>query len=419
MRLEFPELFIRLFDTDWRYFVGWGGRNGLKSWSTAQALLIRGRKSPIRVLCAREIQNSIGESVHYLLKAQIAALGFDNFYTVTDTEIRGRNGTQFIFAGLRTNISKVKSYEDVDIVWIEEAANISKNSYDVLLPTIRKPGSQIIITFNPELDSDETYQRFIVNTPKDCIVVKSTYKDNKWMSAEQYALMEDCKSKDPLAYDNIWLGNCRQTVEGAIFAKELSKAEEEGRIGNFPYDSRYPVSTFWDLGWADNTSIWFLQIINHEFRIIDCYQSQFEKTAHYVEILQRKGYRYDRICLPHDSSNEHANADRTWLQIVKGSFPNASVYAGKRQRVEMRLEASKNMFPLLRFDKNGTTDGRNALAHYHFAIDPITQRATREPFHGPESNYADAFGYLCLECREPIVQAPKRSQANLPFWAKR
>ena len=141
MPSQFPSKLKFLFEPN-RYKVAYGGRGSGKSWGFARALLMQGTEKPMRILCAREIQKSIKQSVHTLLKDQIQALGLGQFYEVVETAIRGVNGTEFTFAGLATNtVESIKSFEGVDIVWIEEAQTVSKRSYDILIPTIRKPGS--------------------------------------------------------------------------------------------------------------------------------------------------------------------------------------------------------------------------------------------------------------------------------------
>lgn len=225
--------------------------------------------------------------------------------------------------------------------------------------------------------------------------------------------MEDQKKKNYQKYLEIWEGHCKAAVEGAIYAEALQKARDEGRIGDYPYDSRYPVSVFFDIGWGDHTSICFIQFIQGRLRFIDAYQNQFQKTPHYVGVLQEKKYNYDRIVLPHDGDNEHANADRTWVQIVRSAFPNANVYAGERRAVALRLEATKNMFDTVEINKPKCQDLLSALAHYHFAIDPVTGKTTREPFHGNESNYADSFGYACLEAKAPSKPRIKREASPI------
>ena len=144
-----------------RYKFIYGGRGAAKSWSVARALLLPGKAKPLRILCAREFQNSLAESVHRLLAEQIEELHLSGFYSVQKAVITGGNGTSFVFAGLRHKVSKIKSFEGVDIVWVEEGQTVSKHSFDVLIPTIRRPGSEIWVTFNPDLEEDDAWRRFV------------------------------------------------------------------------------------------------------------------------------------------------------------------------------------------------------------------------------------------------------------------
>src|SRR5690606_19695553 len=165
MLAEFPSKLKPLFQP-YRYKVAYGGRGATKSWGFARALLIQGAQRKLRILCTREVQKSIKDSVHSLLSDQIQAMGLGHIYQVLQTEIRGVNGTEFLFAGLSTQtVESIKSYEGVDICWVEEARAVSKRSWSILIPTIRKEGSEIWVSFNPELDTDETYVRFVVNPP--------------------------------------------------------------------------------------------------------------------------------------------------------------------------------------------------------------------------------------------------------------
>jgi phage terminase large subunit len=186
-RIRFPEPLRKLFEPN-RYKILYGGRGGAKSWGVARALLIIGAERPIRVLCAREFQSSISDSVHKLLSDQIELMGYGpgqkNFYEIEKATIKGKNGTEFVFAGIRHNVGRIKSYEGVDIVWVEEAENVSRNSWEVLIPTIRKAGSEIWLTFNPALESDETYQRFVVNPPPGALLLKLNWIDNPWFGGE-------------------------------------------------------------------------------------------------------------------------------------------------------------------------------------------------------------------------------------------
>lgn len=204
--VEFPPLFEPLFEPH-RYKVFYGGRGSGKSWSVAKALLVIGAQKKVRILCTRELQNSISDSVHRLLTDQISALGLSGFYEITQTAIRGRNGTEFIFSGLRHNSDKIKSFEGIDIAWVEEADRITEESWDILVPTIRSEGSEIWLTFNPTLPSDHVYKLFVHGeAPAGSVVVKVNWHDNPYFPAELKAEMEALRDSDPMKARHIWDG---------------------------------------------------------------------------------------------------------------------------------------------------------------------------------------------------------------------
>jgi len=203
-----PAVFGYLFKPA-RYKVAKGGRGSAKSWSYADALLITGMDSPLRILCAREIMHSIKESVYRLLCDRIKALGLEDFYTTTQTSITGLNGTAFIFAGLFRNVNQIKSLEGIDRVWVEEAESVSKESWDLLIPTIRKPGSEIWVTYNPQFEDDDTHQRFAVNPPEGAVVVHVNYDQNPYFPEVLRKEMEQDKARDKAKYETVWLGLAR------------------------------------------------------------------------------------------------------------------------------------------------------------------------------------------------------------------
>ena len=202
---EIPEVFAYLFAPS-RYKVAKGGRGSAKSWSYADALLLTGMETRLRVLCAREIMNSLKESVHRLLSDRIKALGLQDFYNVTERAITGINETNFIFAGLFRNVNQIKSLEGIDRAWVEEAESVSKESWDLLIPTIRKPGSEIWVTYNPQFEDDDTHQRFAVNPPDGAVVRHVNYDDNPYFPEVLRAEMEQDKARDKAKYETVWLG---------------------------------------------------------------------------------------------------------------------------------------------------------------------------------------------------------------------
>lgn len=209
-----PEYSEALFDPH-RYKVLYGGRGAAKSWSVARALLIKASSETKRILCTRELQTSIRDSVHQLLRDQIDAMGLPGFI-VTEREIRHTNGSVFLFEGLRYNVTKIKSLEGIDIVWVEEGERISAASWEVLIPTIRKAGSEIWVTFNPDRKEDSTYQRFVLRPPGNAFVRKVSADDNPWLSDELRAERTYLYSVDPDAAAHVWGGETREVSDAQI-----------------------------------------------------------------------------------------------------------------------------------------------------------------------------------------------------------
>ena len=237
--IVFPPAFEELFNPH-RYKVYYGGRGSSKSWSVARALLLQGYARPLRILCAREIQRSISDSVHKLLSEQLSILGLDGFYTITRDAIRGANGTEFIFKGLRMNPQEIKSTEGIDLCWVEEAQAVSAESWDVLIPTIRKPKSEIWLTFNPLDENDPTYQRFILHAPKDALVCKVNYDGNPAFPDVLRKEMEWLKERDYESYLHIWEGEVRKHSNAVIFAGRFRVEEFET-----PKDARFYHGADW------------------------------------------------------------------------------------------------------------------------------------------------------------------------------
>ncbi len=216
MDIDFPAPYEALFKP-YRYKVLYGGRGSGKSWSIARALLLQGVQRPLTILCTREVQNSINDSVHRLLREQIDELGLNDEYKVTQNSIYGRNGTEFIFKGLRFNVREIKSTEGVDIAWCEEAQAISAESWDVLIPTIRKEGSEIWISFNPLDEHDPTYERFVLSPPDTAFVRKVNYDENPYFPKVLESEMEWLKQRDYQSYLHVWEGEVRKHSNALVF----------------------------------------------------------------------------------------------------------------------------------------------------------------------------------------------------------
>jgi phage terminase large subunit len=412
-RAEFPIKLEGLFKKS-RYKVLHGGRGGAKSWGIARALLILGAKNPLRILCAREFMTSMRDSVHKLLCDQIESLGLLNFYEITQASIRGKNGTEFAFVGLKNNVANVKSYEGIDICWVEEAQTVSRLSWNVLIPTIRKAGSEIWVSFNPELETDETYQRFVATPPEDCISMRVNWYDNPWFPETLRMEKDALKARDEEAYNQVWEGLCRQTVDGAIFAKEMQQAEKDGRITKVPYDATKPVHAVFDLGWSDSTAIWFLQFVGMETRLIRYIEDSQKTISYYLATMQTFGYVYETIWLPHDAENKTlAAAGRSIDDIVRAAGFKTNILP--RVPILDSINAARTIFPNCWFDREHAADGLACLRHYRYEVDPDTKQFSRNPLHDHYSHGADAFRYIALMIKEP-VKRKKQQVATAGSW---
>jgi len=413
---EFPPKLKFLFEPA-RYKVAYGGRGGTKSWGFCRALLIMAAQRPMRVLCARETMQSIADSVHTLLKDQIGALGLEGYYEVQKAAILGRNGSQFAFCGLRHNIQQIKSYESFDIAWVEEAQAVSKTSWEVLIPTIRKEGSEIWVSFNPELATDDTYKRFIVAPPPGAVVQRLTWRDNPWLTDVLLAELEHLRQTDEAAYNHVWEGMCKTHVEGAIFAQELAAAEKEQRITRVAYDRTHPVDTYWDLGIGDATAIWFAQAFPWEYRLIDYLEGTGQPLAYYQKALQQRGYVLGTCFLPHDAQAKSLGSGKSIEELMRA--------AGYRVRIVPKLSvldginAARTLFPQCWFDAERCEGGLQGLRHYRWAPEGALGQQKREPLHDWASHPADAFRYFAVGIkgpRRPIIRAERPKQV-ITAWS--
>ena len=206
MNFELPEKLLFFLTEHKRYKVAYGGRGSGKSWTVARCLILLAMQSKVRILCTRQLQTSIKDSVHKLLSDSIAMLGLDKFFDITRDTIRCHNGSEFIFKGIQNNVNEIKSIEGINYCWVEEAQSVSEESWSILIPTIRQEESEIWVTFNPDRDEDATYQRFIKHSPPESIIQLVNYYDNAWFPDVLRKEMEYDKEVDYGKYEHVWLG---------------------------------------------------------------------------------------------------------------------------------------------------------------------------------------------------------------------
>lgn len=221
-KIRFLRAFKELFNESWRYIIFYGGRASGKSTSTALALLLRGRNKKLRILCTREYQNSIADSVHKLLKDLIEKYEFEDYEVMKDRITNTVTGTEFIFKGLHNNVTEIKSTEGVDICWVEEGQSITKESLDVLTPTIRKNGSQIIVTFNRLNELDPVYVHFVNGNPPKTYVAKVNYDvlESAGLLPDVIKLEIEADRADPSVFAHKWLGEPLSQNEKSIISRD-------------------------------------------------------------------------------------------------------------------------------------------------------------------------------------------------------
>ena len=392
LSLQLPEKLAGLYEPR-RYKVLHGGRGGGKSHGVAEALLDQAARNPLRVLCAREIQKSMRDSVHRLLRDKIVKLGLQSFYEITDTEIRGANGSLFLFTGLQSHtVDSIKSYEGVDIVWVEEAHGVSKRSWDVLIPTIRKDGSEIWLTLNPDMDTDETYTRFIARRSPDTWVQQINWRDNPWFPQVLDLERKKAKVDAPEDYEHIWEGKPRRVAEGAIYKHEIDALYAQERICPVPYDPGMPVHTVWDLGWNDAMTIGFVQRGPQDVRVIDYIEDSHRTLDWYVGQIEKRPYRWGTDYLPHDGKTKNFQTGKSTQQQLL-SMGRRNVVVLGTMSVEEGIKSARMLFPRCYFDQAKTTRLIECLRRYRRALHLKTDEPMA-PLHDEFSHGADMFRYI-------------------------
>ncbi len=439
IKAPFPEKALRLFEPA-PYKVMHGGRGGSKSWDFVRAALILGSYRPLYILCVREFQNSMAESAHKLISDQIVALGFHEHYAkdagpndkpipakykVLESEIVGVNGTRFVFKGIRTHAHAIKSMEGVDLCLVFEARLISHNSWENLLPTVRRDppfgpfgqGSEVWVEFNPDLTTDYTYQYWVADPPPGTIVIEINWQDNPYFPDFLRRQKDHMKASDLDSYNTVWGGKTRRVLKGAIYAKELQAAIDDGRINNdIKYNRMAGVVIAMDLGVADMTSMWFMQQVGQMHNAIDFYENCGFDISHYIEEAQNRKMLIKWILLPHDAVQRHTSAKKTVKAQVEEAYPGKVKLIRRVPAKLIRINRTRQMFPRFQFHETATSDGVKSLTHYQYGVDDKGNR-TKEPLHNWASHASEALGEYCMWCTEGeyVEKAVDLAQEQDPY----
>jgi hypothetical protein len=290
--VELPCKFKPLLSTKKRYKVFYGGRGGAKTYSFALAFIILSLQSKIKVICCREIMQSIEKSVYAVLLLTIDRLGIRDQFNITESKITCKQtGSTFIFAGLFRNIESIKSIPEITHVWINEGDRVSEESLQLLFPTIREDDSEIWIEFNPNHEDDAVYQRFILNPPPDALVVKVNWQDNPFISNTLKKEMETDYAIRPEIARHIWEGELQRQgahvwacFDPATHIKEFDfRAIKDYKIFQSldPHTSYYSAS-LWIARWKEGDR--FYNWIFKEwpsFSTVNAFYSDIRKKLHY------------------------------------------------------------------------------------------------------------------------------------------
>lgn len=405
-----PDAYKELFQPSkrWRHLIYKGGRSSGKSYQVALSRLILGSAKCLRGLCTREYQNSIDDSVKALLEDLIRKYGL-NDWRVLDTEIKNdRTGSEIHFKGLHHNEQTIKSYEGVDWCWVEEAQSVSADSINTLIPTIRKPGSQIIWTYNP-LTANDPVKELVEDRYKDrgnayILHINSDAIENL-LSDEIIEEREAMRVDNPEMYAHIWLGEPLTAKTGTVFGNQIAQAEIDGRIGSVPYDASASVYTAIDLGIGDSTAIWWWQVIGQEIHFIDHYESSGEELGHYISIIKNKPYNYGIHYLPHDAKQRELQTGMTRVEF----FEKNGVYNVEVLRPTSFILGQDDISLIARpkfskvwIDRDKCERGLKCLRAYHYEYDEKNKILKNKPEHDWSSHSSSAFIYALMAASENI-----------------
>jgi phage terminase large subunit len=354
------------------------------------------------VVCIREVQNTIKDSVKQLLIDKITKFGLHEHFECLETEIRGPNGSFVVFKGMQAyNAMNIKSLEGFDICWVEEAQTLSQNSLDLLLPTIRKDNSEIWFSWNPQYKTDPVDKFFRKYPPPDAISVLVNWPDNPWFPTVLRRQMEHDFTVDEDKAEHIWNG-AYGVSQGSILGKWVSRAIRESRISpNVRYDQAgSPVIISSDLGFRDTASWWYWQPCVGGYRLIkyqgasgwdaDDWIPEIQKTLNELGIE-----RLGKIWLPHDARAKTFQSKHSSVEKFIAAFGVTKLGVVAQSKKADQISAARTVIDKCEFHVDLCEDGIDGLAAWEFEYNEENQVFSREPLHNWASHPSDAFAYGC------------------------
>lgn len=404
-----PKKLIPVFLGDADIRGAYGGRGSGKTRSFAKMTAVKGYQKGKAgakgiILCGRQFQNSIDDSSLHEVKAAIQEEPWLlDYYDVGDNYIKSKDGAvEYSFRGLERNVSSVKSKSRIIVAWIDEAEPVPETSWQILIPTIREEGSELWVTWNPARKSSPCESRFRLSTDPLVKVVELNWRDNPWFPSKlKRERMRDYSERIEV-YDHIWEGGYVSVISGAYFAREIADAKKQGRIGRVSADPLLTIRLFMDIGGtggrADAFSIWAIQVIGKEIRVLNYYESVGQPIGAHLEWMRLNGYvpAKAQIWLPHDG----ASNDKVYAVSYQSAFEaegyNVEVVPnqGKGAAI-MRIESVRRWLPSCWFNEETTRGGVDALGWYHEKRDEV-RNIGLGPDHDWSSHASDAFGLMAV-----------------------
>lgn len=410
--MKTAEVFIPLLETA-RDKAVHGGRGSGKSHFFSELLVEDCLAEPgnssgegMRAVCIREVQKDLAQSSKLLLETKLSSLGIteaDGFKVFRDVIVTPGDGL-IIFKGMNDYTAEsIKSLEGFKRGWWEEAQGATQHSINLYRPTMRASGSQMWWSYNPRRKTDPVDVMFRgVERPTGAVVVQANWRDNPWFTAELEQERLDCLRIQPEQYDHIWEGGYVSVVEGAYFAKNITKAKLEGRISRVSADPLMTLRAFVDIGGtgarADAFTMWIAQFIGKETRVVDYYEAVGQPLATHLNWMRSRGYTPDKcqIWLPHDGSTQDKVNDVSYESALQKAEYKVTVVPNQgKGAASARIEAGRRVFDSIWFNESTTQPGIDALGWYHEKKDDA-RNIGLGPEHDWSSHGADSFGLMCI-----------------------
>lgn len=418
--LETPRVFVPLLEPS-RYKGVWGGRGSGKSHFFADLLIEHAQyEKGMRSVCIREVQKTLKESSKRLIEDKLTAMdlgeadGFKVFNEVIETPGDGI----ISFQGMQDhNAESIKSLEGYGRAWVEEAQTLSARSMTLLKPTIRAEGSELWFSWNPRRKTDAVDVMLRGDTlPTDAIVLNANWRDNPFFPSVLEQERQDCLRITPDQYDHVWEGGYASVISGAYYAKVLTEAKNDRRIGRVSADPLLPKRLFVDIGGtgarADAFTMWGAQFVGREVRVLDYYEAVGQPLATHLAWMREKKYTPDctQIWLPHDGETHDKVFAVSYESSLRAAQYDVTVVPNQgRGAAKARIEAGRRVFPACWFNQETTEPGIDAIGWYHEKKDEA-RNVGLGPEHDWSSHGADSFGLMAICAEQYFSQDGRRSE---------